>query len=148
MTLIGQLGFATLLVAATVMVHLVGLAVLIPILRRHRQAEGRLRAAFFDAGAILMAALGLFALHAVEIWIWASFYWWRDVFSDFEQALYFSTSTFVTIGYGDLVLGPKLRILGAIEGANGIILIGWSTAFFFSVVDRMRLLERDFERSR
>ena len=148
MTLFGQLGVATVLVAATVMVHLAGLAVLIAVLRRHRRAAGRLRAALFNAGAILMAALGLFALHAGEIWIWASFYWWHAVFADFEQALYFSTSTFVTIGYGDLVLGPNMRILGAIEGANGIILIGWSTAFFFSVVDRMRLLERDLERNR
>lgn len=148
MTLFAQLGVATVLVAATVIVHLAGLAVLIAILRRHRRAAGRLRAALFNAGAILMAALGLFALHAVEIWIWASFYWWHAVFADFEHALYFSTSTFVTIGYGDLVLGPNMRILGAIEGANGIILIGWSTAFFFSVVDRMRLLERDLERNR
>ena len=40
------------------------------------------------------------------------------------------------------------RAIGAIEGANGIILIGWSTAFFFSIVDRLKLLERDFERNR
>ena len=52
-----------------------------------------------------------------------------------EQALYFSTSTYVTIGYGDVVLAPGHRVLGAIEGASGIILIGWSTAFFFSIVD-------------
>ncbi len=43
------------------------------------------------------------------------------------------------------MLPPGLRILGAIEGASGIILIGWSTAFFFSIVDRMKLLERSFE---
>ena len=35
--------------------------------------------------------------------------------------------------------------IGAIEGANGIILLGWSTAFFFAVVDRMKLLERELE---
>ncbi|WP_234703198.1 hypothetical protein [Sphingobium chlorophenolicum] len=36
----------------------------------------------------------------------------------------------MTIGYGDGVLPAGQRILGAIEVANGIILIGWSTAFF------------------
>ncbi|MEI8433477.1 hypothetical protein WBQ88_05730 [Sphingopyxis sp. CCNWLW253] len=40
---------------------------------------------------------------------------------------------------------PGLRVLGAIEGASGIILIGWSTAFFFSIVDRMKLLERSLD---
>jgi hypothetical protein len=33
-------------------------------------------------------------------------------------------------------------------GASGIILIGWSTAFFFSIVDRLKLLERGLEKDR
>ena len=40
-------------------------------------------------------------------------------------------------GYGDLTLERPWRILGAIEGANGVILLGWSTAFFISVVSRI-----------
>jgi len=65
--------------------------------------------------------------------------------ADFEQALYFSTSTYVTIGYGDVVLPVRWRILGAIEGANGIMLLGWSTAFFVSIIDCIRLIEREIE---
>jgi len=38
------------------------------------------------------------------------------------------------------------RIFGAIEGADGIILLGWSTAFFFGIVDRLKLLERELAR--
>lgn len=98
-----------------------------------------------NGAAILVAAFGLFALHSVEIWIWAGVFQGLGAFSDFEHALYFSTSTYVTIGYGDIVLPQGMRILGAIEGASGIILIGWSTAFFFSIVDRMKLLERHFD---
>lgn len=97
-----------------------------------------------NAAAILLAAFGLFALHSVEIWAWAGVYGVLDLFPNFEHALYFSTSTYVTIGYGDLVLPPSSRILGAIEGVSGIILIGWSTAFFYSIVDRLKLLERGF----
>ena len=62
-------------------------------------------------------------------------------FRDFEDALYFSTSTYATIGYGDLVLSRSWRIVGAIEGVNGIILLGWSTAFFVSIVRRLAELE-------
>jgi hypothetical protein len=148
MTLSAQLAIATLVVAATVLVHLTGLASLLAILRRHRHASTRWLAALFNAGVILLAAFGLFALHSIEIWTWAGVYRWLGVFPDFEQALYFSTSTYVTIGYGDLVLPAGSRILGAIEGASGIILIGWSTAFFFSIVDRLKLLERGFEGDR
>lgn len=146
MTLSMQLGVATLVVGATVLVHLTGLATLLAILRRHRHASSRLLAAFFNTMVIILAAFGLFALHSIEIWAWAGLYRWLGAFADFEHALYFSTSTYVTIGYGDLVLPPGSRMLGAIEGASGIILIGWSTAFFFSIVDRMKLLERGFEK--
>ena len=58
-----------------------------------------------------------------------------------EPALYFSTVTFVALGYGDIVLGPQWRMISAIEAANGVILIAWSTAFLFSVTARLRALE-------
>lgn len=145
MTLAHQLGLATLVVGITVVVHLAGLALLLAILRRYRRASQRYLVILLNGGAILVAAFGLFALHSAEIWIWAGIYQLLGAFTDFEHALYFSTSTYVTIGYGDIVLPPGLRILGAIEGASGIILIGWSTALFFSIVDRMKLLERSFD---
>lgn len=146
MGLTTQLAIATSTVAVTVLVHLIGLAVLLAILRRHRHASQVLIASFVNGVAILLAAFGLFALHAVEIWLWAALYLLLNAFPNLEQALYFSTSTYVTIGYGDVVLPVGSRILGVIEGANGIILIGWSTAFFFSIVDRLKLLERDLEK--
>jgi hypothetical protein len=143
-----QLATASVVVATTVLVHLMGLATLLAILRRHRHASSRWLAALLNTAVIVLAAFGLFALHSIEIWTWAGVYWWLGAFYDFEDALYFSTSTYVTIGYGDLVLPRGSRILGAIEGASGIILIGWSTAFFFSIVDRLKLLERGFENDR
>lgn len=146
MTLFQQLAIATLVVAVTVLIHLGGLAALLAILRRHRHASSRLLAVALNTAVIVLAAFGLFALHSIEIWTWAAVYLWLGVLPDLEHSLYFSISTYVTIGYGDLVLPPGSRILGAIEGASGIILIGWSTAFFYSIVDRLKLLERGFAR--
>ena len=137
MTLITQLAVATLIVGATMIVHLIGLAMLLAVLRRYRRGAVRSVVVLRNSAAILVGAFGLFALHAMEIWIWAYAFYGLGAFADFELSLYFSTSTYVTIGYGDVVLPAGLRILGAIEGASGIILIGWSTAFFFSIVDRM-----------
>ncbi len=45
------------------------------------------------------------------------------------------------MGYGDLVPDQRWRILGAIESANGFLLLGWSTAFLISVVSRLRSIE-------
>jgi voltage-gated potassium channel len=147
MTLPTQIAIASAVVALSVVIHLVGLGALLAMLRRHRIAARPTLAIVLDGAAILLAAFGLFALHSLEIWIWAGVYCWLNVFGEFEQALYFSTSTYVTIGYGDVVLARGSRILGSIEGASGIILIGWSTAFFFSIVDRLKLLERGLEKN-
>lgn len=118
-----ELSAATGLVAVTVLMHLSGIALLLVLLRRHRGMAdaSTLR---HEAAAILSAGAGLFLLHAAEIWLYAGFYLGVGALAGFEPALYFSTSSYTTVGYGDVVLGEKWRLLGAIEGANGLILLG------------------------
>lgn len=140
-----QLLLASGMVTLTTLTHLAGLWALLWTMRAHRQAVPSGRRFLREFGAILIAAFGLFALHSIEIWTYAGLYDVVRAVPDFEAALYFSTATYTTIGYGDLTLPKEWRILGAIEGANGIILLGWSTAFFVSIVSRLRLLERHLE---
>ena len=97
---------------------------------------------------MVTTVLGLFFLHTIEVWVWAVAYIAVGLTRDFETALYFSTTSFTTIGYGDVVLDRHWRLFGAIEGANGLLLFGWSTAFLLSVIQRLRTLEHDWlERS-
>jgi len=145
MSLAHQLFLASLIVALMVLFHLLGLAGLLALLRRHRRARARTIDMAMSVAVVMTVAFGLFALHTIEIWGWAAAFRMIGIFGGWEEALYFSTSTYVTIGYGDVVLPHGSRILGAIEGANGIILLGWSTAFFFNIVDRLKLLERQLE---
>jgi len=56
------------------------------------------------------------------------------VLKTFEEAAYFSLVTYTTLGYGDIILGPTWRVLSGFEAINGIMLISWSTAMFYSVV--------------
>ena len=85
--------------------------------------------------------LGLFVrivlLHLIQVSLWAAVFWRARELPNLETALYFSLVTYTTIGFGDVVLGPGWRVLAGIEGLAGIILIGWSTAFVFAVVNRM-----------
>ena len=144
MSLVIQLAVSTVMVALTVALHIGGLALLLLLLRRHR-AQGEVRASdlLHQSIAIGGAAAGLFVLHAIEIWVYAVLYLITGAIPSLEAALYFSTATYTTVGYGDVVLGQAWRVLGAIEGANGIILLGWSTAFFVAIVGRIRLLEAE-----
>jgi hypothetical protein len=81
--------------------------------------------------------LVLFLAALLEINIWAVTYLVIGALSDFEPALYFSTVTFTTLGYGDITLDANWRLLGSFQAANGIIMFGWSTALVFAVLQRM-----------
>ena len=75
--------------------------------------------------------------HVIEIWIWAIFYYFTASIQEIptlEAALYFSTSSFTTVGFGDLVLSEEWRLLSSFESTNGMILFGWSTAFIFELI--------------
>ena len=75
----------------------------------------------------------------MEIVVWALAYLYLlppNVLGTFEEATYFSFVTFTTLGYGDITLTEVWRILSGIEALNGILLIGWSTAMVFAVVQR------------
>jgi voltage-gated potassium channel Kch len=137
-----QLIVATAMVLLTVVVHLLGLAVLKRVLRSHSHFFGKLR--IMPLTLLIAAAVGIIAIHTLEIWSYALLFLALGAFRNFEQALYFSTVTYSTIGYGDLVMPLKWRILGAIEGANGILMLGWSTAFLVSLLTQLRLFGHDW----
>ena len=135
-----ELVVATLMVLITVSVHGAGLAVLGRFLRLESRLEIARHVPSLSPrtlGVTLGLVLALFALHGVEIWSYAAFYLFEGVVKDLETAVYFSTTAYGAIGFGDVALGSAWRLVGAIEGINGVLLLGWSTAFFVTVVTRL-----------
>ena len=137
-----QLALATVMVVVTVMVHLIGLNMVMRLLRSHSRFIRKLR--ITPLTLLLSASLGIFAIHTFEIWLYAALFLGLGAFTNFEAALYFSTSTYAAIGYGDLLMPYGWRVLGAIEGATGIIMFGWSTAFLVSLLAKLNLLRHDW----
>ena len=134
------------MVMLTFTIHFVGLVVLSAILRERRVHPVNLTSVFGQGVSILFVVISLFGLHSVQIWTYAFAYLGLGQFSGLEEALYFSTSAFTTVGFGDVVLGDDWRMLGAAEAANGFLLIGWSTAFLVAVTARVRAFEADIEK--
>jgi hypothetical protein len=69
--------------------------------------------------------------------LWAWLFLALGEYKDFVTALYFSLVNFTTLGYGDLVMSPERRILGALEAANGVLMLGLTTSALYSVVGRI-----------
>ena len=128
------------LVAVTVAIHAMGTTFLV----RYMASEYLDRAGNWASrrvlAALTIAALVLVFLHTVEILVWAGVYKALvpvGELADFETAVYFSFVTFTTLGYGDITLSEGWRLLSGIQALNGILLVGWSTALMFAVVQKI-----------
>ena len=142
--LLSNLGLASVMVSVTVMIHFWGLLLLTYVMsesrHRLRPHESRMR----QAVLIIFVVFGIFALVTIHIWLYAALFRLLGEVPNFESALYFSTTTFTAVGYGDILISPRWRLVAAIEAANGVILLAWSTAFLLSVTSRLRMLEHDW----
>lgn len=85
---------------------------------------------------IVLFVLFMFLAVVIDVWMWAVVYLVAGAISSFEEALYFSTASFTTVGYGDIVLSHEWRLLGSFEGANGMIIFGWTTALVIAAIQR------------
>ena len=88
---------------------------------------------------VVTTILVMFVVALLEAMAWASVYLAFGALKGLEQALYFSLVTFTTLGYGEIVLDERWRLLASFEAANGIIMFGWSTAIVMAVVHRVYL---------
>lgn len=135
-----QFAVSTLMVVLCVAIHGVGLFGLNRAVRTEASVE-RLRhidpvsprGVFFT----LSIVVAMLALHGAEIWLFAVTYLALGAVPNLEDALYFSTISYSTVGYNDTHIVPGWRLLGAFESILGIFLLGWSTAFFFRMIGRI-----------
>lgn len=133
-----QLSLATAMVITTILIHGAGITALARGMRLEVDAaEAHHHFSLNRAAAILVIVLALFTLHGIEIWLYAAVYLVIGAVQNLEAAVYYSTITYASIGFGDSEMARPWRLVGAIEGINGVLLLGWSTAFFVTVVARL-----------
>lgn len=131
------LAIATGLVGATVVMHMVGLDLLMRLTRLHLRW---FLSVWHDLDRLLVPmgiVTGLFVLHGAEIWLYAFAYKALGLLPTIEAALYYSTVAYSTLGEGGAPLPTDWRILGALEAINGMLMLGWSTAFLFQVLSHL-----------
>ena len=80
-----------------------------------------------------IAVIGLIGIHTASAWAWAVVYLTVGEFIELSDALYFSVVTSTTLGYGDITLSERWRLLASFEAMGGLILFGASTAFLLAV---------------
>ena len=126
---------AAAIVSVCLMIHVGGILLMAEWLLHRRETFERNASRRQFVMLIIKLFGGILLLHLIQTTLWAVFYYARNLFSDFETSLYFSMVSFTTIGYGDVLLPRRWRLLGVIEGFSGVVLCGVSTAFIFAVIN-------------
>ena len=135
MIFLQKTGAAVLLVLITLIIQCGGAAALIIWIRSIPRETRRVRV-FRCAALVMQTTLAVIILHGIVILLWASCYRWLCLPS-WESAFYFSASSYATVGYGDVVLPSKWRLLGPLESMVGMLMAGVSIGLLFAAVTHL-----------
>jgi hypothetical protein len=96
---------------------------------------------------VVIGVLGALIAHAVEVWIFALGYYLMNrsdtlgrltgnFDGSFMDSVYFSFTTYTTIGFGDIAPSGHLKYLTGLEALTGLVLITWTASFLFIEMQR------------
>ncbi|MCX7553210.1 potassium channel family protein [Marinicella sp. S1101] len=96
---------------------------------------------------IVLGVFGALLAHSIEVWVFGLAYYLKlksGLFGHFEgnfdgsllDCVYFSFTSFTTLGFGDIAPLGNIRFLSGIESLTGLVLITWSASFLFFEMQR------------
>jgi hypothetical protein len=84
----------------------------------------------FLNGVMVVLVIGNLA----QVGLWALLFQLLGEFDRFTASYYHSAVNFATLGYGDVVMSDRHKLLGPIQAINGVLMIGVSTAALMSAL--------------
>jgi len=123
--------------ACTIFVHALAFNATIHFVR-HERRIGRAGARFsIDVAMVAVVVVIALAAHLIEIALWAILFEICGEFRDLATSFYHSAMNYTTLGYGDIVMSRRWRLLGPLEAADGMLMFGVSTATIFAVIQQL-----------
>lgn len=84
--------------------------------------------------------ISMLLAHLLEASLFAEFYIFVNALDNWETSYYFSLVSYATVGYGDVTLPGQWRMVGAVEGLIGAMMVGWSVAVLVALLQRLKFL--------
>jgi hypothetical protein len=88
--------------------------------------------------AMLIMMFGTF----VQTPLWGALFVYLGEFDDLYQAVYHSAVNFTSLGYGDVVMSARWKLLGPFEAMNGVLMLGMSAAALMAILQEVIKLQR------
>jgi hypothetical protein len=126
------------IIVLTVIIHVYGLGLINNVFASALTAVARLRdLAIASTLPIGGTVLSVTILHAFECSIWAGAYRFLGALQDNRSAMLYSLNAMTSYGHENLNLAPRWQMMGALEALDGWILFGLTTAFLFTVMQKV-----------
>jgi hypothetical protein len=97
---------------------------------------------------LYFSILLLVVSHLVEIAIWGYALYWSGLAKNLSAALYFSASTYTTLGYGSDILPGSLNAITAVIALSGMFSIAWTTSILMANIGAFRPSRRNPSRQK
>lgn len=117
-----------------------GLAVLLFTISRLRSLHARHDESGFKLHMVVIPSLifiTIIGVHTLQVWVWAVSLYIFGALPTMIDSVYFAVSTYTTVGYGDIILSPDMRLFGSMASVNGMVSFGISTAFLVSIMSKI-----------
>jgi len=126
------------LIVLTVLIHAYGIGFINrgfrSVLAKVAKLRNRQFAATFVTGGTVLSVV---ILHGTECFIWAETYCLLGALQDHKAAVLYSLNAMTSYGHENINLAPRWQMMGALEALDGWILFGLTTAFLFTVIQKV-----------
>ena len=130
------------LIVLTIVIHVLGLGLMnrgidrvVDVAHPGRQSPLRFIV------TLVFVSIASTCLLAMAVFTWAIVYVFLGALADGKAAMLYSLSALTSYGHVPIYLEPQWQLMGALESLNGMILLGLTTAFMFSIIQRLRPID-------
>jgi hypothetical protein len=92
---------------------------------------------------LLIAMLIMMLGNLAQIALWAILFVWLGEFGELYEAICHSAVNFTSLGYGDIVMSKNWKLLGPLEAANGVLMLGMTAAALMAILQQLIKAQRD-----
>lgn len=125
---------SVLLLMITVVIHSLWM---FWILRYAKISRTSIHIIIFRNVVVISTAL---LVHLAEAGVFAAYYVLSGAITNWETGIYFSVVSYATVGYGDVLLPERWKLVGAAEGLVGALMVGWSVAVLVVFLQQLRFV--------
>lgn len=131
------LAIGTVMVVGNMVIQIFVLLLMIRMLVRRMTNLPNHDTLMFQTRSLSALVMVLFLGHVLQFATWAVLFLYIGEFTEFATAFYHSAVNFTSLGYGDIVMSERWRLLGGLEAANGVLMFGLSAGALLSMMNRM-----------